>query len=68
MFREGATVGVCFPRRSSKHSVTILFCYKCIAGLMPKVGFEQGAHQDFGDHCEHDSDKANFEGPLGMAN
>lgn len=34
-------------------------------GQMPKVGFDQGAHQDFGDHCEHASDEANSEGPMG---
>jgi hypothetical protein len=32
---------------------------------MAKVGFEQGAHQDFSGHCEHASDEANSEGPLG---
>jgi hypothetical protein len=32
---------------------------------MAKVGFEQGAHQDFSDHCEHASDEANSEDPLG---
>jgi hypothetical protein len=54
---KGLLLGVSFSRRSSKYSLTILFCYKCIARLMSKVGLEQGTHQDFSDHCEHAPDE-----------